>query len=73
MINLSKMLDTSNIVGTVVSGSAGIASTTALGTTSASESVQIITIICSCVIAITHIIFGYLMWRNSQIIKSKTP
>lgn len=67
------MIDTSNIVGTVVSGSAGIASTTALGTTSASESVQVITIICSCVIAITHIVFGYLMWRNSLPIKSKTP
>lgn len=67
------MLDTSNIVGTVVSGSAGIASTTALGTTSSSDSVQIVTIICSCVIAITHIIFGYLMWRNSQKNKSNTP
>lgn len=67
------MLDTSNILGTVVSGSAGIASTTALGTNSSSESVQIITIICSCVIAITHIIFGYLMWRNSQVIKTKSP
>lgn len=67
------MLDTSNIVGAVISGSAGIASTTVLGTTSASESVQIVTIICSCVIAITHIIFGYLMWRNSLLTKSKTP
>lgn len=64
------MLDSSNIVGTVVSGSAGIASTTALGTNSASDSVQIVTILCSCVIAITHIIFGYLMWRNSKAIKS---
>lgn len=67
------MLDTSNIVGTLVSGSAGIASTTALGTNSSSETVQIITILCSCLIAITHIVFGYLMWRNSQSIKTKSP
>lgn len=53
----------------VFTGASGIASTTLLTQPTGDSTVQIVGIVCSCIIAVAHIGFGYLIWKNSKAIK----
>ena len=52
----------SNLIGVI----GGVGAVSILGSSSENVSVQIVTIICSCIIALTHILFGYLIFLKTN-------
>lgn len=50
----------------ISTGVAGIASNAVIASSSQDSTVQIVNIICGCVIAITHIVFGYLIYKSNK-------
>jgi preprotein translocase subunit SecG len=60
-----------NSVDTAIyTGVAGVASETLLYANHTSELVQVVTIVCSCLIAITHIVIGYFLYKSQNSKKS---